>query len=957
MLNRIFDFFTNIAKWILSGLLILTVIAGGIAFYAFSIDWNKEADALVKQISHSLGREMIIRGGVKLEFKPFPQVVVEDVVVHNISGASQEFFFTAERVIAEPSLLSFIGGDASSSRVKIVRGKLYLEWLKDGRQNWRLDGTAAQAGSGAPMPSIVFSDVETYFLHQQSGYAQKLGYLDGNLDVGGPDGPYRIDASLRGDGVTTGVKARIGNLKESTPEFELALMPGASELVVSGKLQRANAYAFSGKFEAHLDPSLLPFAEALGLSSSIGQAFAPKDAQAGDTRIFMTSIASFSQSTLKLNDLTMHADAVKGIGEMTLTFAEKPKLDVNIVLEKLDLDREGLLAEGAETFRADNFVEGNVAPENYRRGAVGFGKYYDIDLLNEAEVEINISAAEVQFRKEAIRNIRLNLRSTGNGQLQARNVSAALPGETQLSMSGVITDDGSVQALPLKFQGAFGLEGRDLLTFLTWLKVDLPPITPGRLKIFSVSNNLTISSRELYFEGLVAKVDNTTIQGGKFVVKRTGDESSTLTLTLDELDLDEYIPEMSNLLADPDRDAGNPIYKLNEPLKKFDLLRSVEGAFGSLDFSITVRDLTYHGQHFSQASAFIRFGSGLMSLEEMTLESPGISLSGTVKIDATNLRPYLAFDLNFKHLDIDQFPKLKIFRTGETAKAPAMAAEQPMSPRWSQEIFSTSPLKYYDGKLRAYFGKLHYADMDMSDVNMDIELNRQQLLIKKIRGQIFDGKFEISQAVMSIADVPAGSAYLSFVNVDTGQFLKRLMGATRLEGRVSLNAFVSSVGNTVRDVIAQSQGSGSIRARPVQTKGFDLPSLTNELIKVSSLQAMRQSIRKYVTAGMTSFSDAYGGFRIGQGVFGFDNFLMVHGMLPETRVQGVINFGTWEYNIRSDYALPLDNSMTQQVKVKEISERTRLPIVQSITGSIDAPEEKWDTKKVEDLWERRFYRR
>lgn len=240
----------KIVLWLLGGL--AAIVAAGVVFLLF-FDWNQLRGTLNERASAASGREVEVRGDLRVDlWSRTPQLVAQDVVVGNPSWAAEPQMLHVAEVYLKVRLLPIFAGRLEVERLRMVEPQLALE-RRDGKANWNLGdagpgGAAAEAAAPKErqdFPVLKHLEVERGDLSFHDPDLQEpieVTLESLTVEAGGFDDPVRLTAegsyleksfSLEGSGES------FEKFRSTEEPYDLTLDAriGNTQLAVEGSLQ------------------------------------------------------------------------------------------------------------------------------------------------------------------------------------------------------------------------------------------------------------------------------------------------------------------------------------------------------------------------------------------------------------------------------------------------------------------------------------------------------------------------------------------------------------------------------------------------------------------------------------------------------------------------------------------------------------------------------------------------
>ena len=313
----------------------------------------------------------------------------------------------------------------------------------------------------------------------------------------------------------------------------------------------------------------------------------------------------------------------------------------------------------------------------------------------------------------------------------------------------------------------------------------MPPIPQERLNDFAASANLIYSRTQASIPAIVARFDDTSITGGNAEVSSDPNKPSQISLTMDNFNLDEYLPKLDDLIKREGGSAQEAEYAaINATQRKFDFLRVVENNFGATDLQFTVNNLTYRGELVSKASSKIKFGSAKLTFTDLDIISKNVQMRGKIEIDASSLRPSINAEIDVDDFNTADVPGIRVFFANTHRNTEKPEDGVTVSDRWSTNDIDLNELKAYNGKARIFFRSLTHQKILFENMTMNLRLQDNFLYADSIRATMFDGgKFD-GKAILNITNLPSLSLSFALSNSALKDALSQLFGITAVtEGR------------------------------------------------------------------------------------------------------------------------------------------------------------------------------
>jgi uncharacterized protein involved in outer membrane biogenesis len=143
--------FVKVLFW---GLLLLTVLAAGLLWYAHRIDWSQYRSQVGEAVKAVTGRDLNIAGSLQLEILPVPRLQATDLTFSNADGGTSDTMIQAERIGLTLGLRSLLSADFRIKTISLWNTTLLLETDSQGRGNWEFVGEGDGAATVAVLEDL-----------------------------------------------------------------------------------------------------------------------------------------------------------------------------------------------------------------------------------------------------------------------------------------------------------------------------------------------------------------------------------------------------------------------------------------------------------------------------------------------------------------------------------------------------------------------------------------------------------------------------------------------------------------------------------------------------------------------------------------------------------------------------------------------------------------------------------
>ncbi len=420
------------------------------------LDWNRYREGIAALASQQLGRVVRIGGPVSLQLLPQPVLTAADVAVEDAGGGVR---LKAKALRLRVALGPLLAGRIDARELVLQGAELRLPWpppagaLSTPPPAWVTGLKAQVEQSRVTMGDLVFSGITATL---SSDPDTRTLFVAGSGQSGGREWQFTLRLARPGGDRAAGLDISLdgqGPLRGTGGTFSGRIMPdGAVEGRVAGR---------------GTDLSLLMPA--------------PPLAWRGDGRL------NAAGGLVIADELSLEIGGAPARGAVALRVSPQPRLDVSVAAGRLDLD-----AWIAALLLHD-------PPGLYAGLPTG----------------IDLSAEAATLAGGALRHLRGAV-DLGGGAVVLRDVSAALPGDAKLSLSGSVS-----ASAPATFTGPVHLAAPDLRATARWLEPILPAplaaLAPNVMRTADLAGQVKASAGEVTVTALDGSVDGSHLTGSASV--------------------------------------------------------------------------------------------------------------------------------------------------------------------------------------------------------------------------------------------------------------------------------------------------------------------------------------------------------------------------------------------------------------------------------------------------------
>ncbi|TPK47728.1 AsmA family protein [Mesorhizobium sp. B2-5-4] len=590
MLARLFVIF--------GGLFVLVLLAALVVPYF--VDWTGYRAEFEREASAILGRKVTVQGDATARLLPFPSVTFSNVAV--AGGPDGQPAMTVETFSMDAELAPFLRGEVLIFDMRLVRPKATIDIAANGTVDWAMRPSSPFDPGQISIEKLTVTEGQVELRHAAGGRSHIFSEINSTISAKSLAGPWRMDGTLRLDGLRTTVAASTGKAEPSGQmRLRVRADPEAYPLVIEtdGNAGIVNGAAvYSGQFKilgADKDGAGKNSAELRGTDGETVKVSAGKP----DPGFRLNGKFSLDHQKLGVDEFRFETGPLDNPytadGKASVDLGQKPSFAIEANGAQVQFD-EAVGAPAGAGLTLDQRIAGlEQALLDVPKPTI------------PGTVEVKLPA--VVAGDTTVRDVHLSAEPVGDGW-SVKSLAATLPGRTKLEADGKVM---------LNVQGHFGFTGSLLLAvaqpsgFAAWLSKDVDeairrlPAAGFKAKVDLSENHQSFSDLEL----ILGKAKFS----GRIDSSQPADAKPSVLMRLEGGDLD-----VDGLAA------FASIFVSDKGANRF--------ASSDLDFQIKAGPVSAGGLTADTVDTALRLRDGLLEIDRLSvggLAGSSISATGRIK--------------------------------------------------------------------------------------------------------------------------------------------------------------------------------------------------------------------------------------------------------------------------------------------------------------------------------------
>lgn len=802
-------------------------IAGLVAAPVF-IDLGKYKSDFSAVIKNFTGATPIIEGNVSVSFFPSPSLTIGNIRVPNVENAASASIFVADGVEAKFTFQSLIHGKFDPSSITLIRPRIELEKYDNGDRNWikvfeNNDKSAINETLNIPLKLVIKNGTLVY----RSGLTKStIDYINSNIRVDSAHGPFDFKGSFLVGATTVNFAGDIGTLTaDSTAEFNVN--SDTFDFKMKGNYKPGKDFDIHGEAALNINNMGKFVNSFLSEEPLLSQIESSENLVMKGGFVISSAITSF-------NKLSIESKSIKGKGNIDVLYGAGKnggvQWDVGLNIDKINIDSLQAKEEKAKKGNKDII-------DYYTAGATNINlAAYHFDLPSDFSALFYLSIGEVVYNNDKLSNISIDT-DIFNGKAIIHSFSSELPGNSKIELIGNIDNNGERPLLIGKVKAS----GDNLRKAVTWLYPAYSFIPESELKEFLFSCDLNVTPRKMTISNIYGSVDKSLLNGSLFVRPSDTVPSIKTDIKLDRIDFDKY----------------NATKQIDGFVREFLANAKDSNIDGSwlklfnykLSLLVSGDEITYNGNNIKNFSTTIGVVKGLMSVQNVSIDSDALKMQGKFNIDFNKEVPLINVDLVSKYFDTSAFIVNKDDKKEANIVADANASI------WSKQEFNLMGIERFGGNFNLGFDVLKHKNVILKSVVLKGELKKDIFAINECKADFGDkGKIDIKGNIGVSKEAPSVGISVTAAAINIQDLLKTFGSENKMRGYIYTGGVFKTFGISPYDWIKEAKTTAKFAMRDVEIEGIDLPMIIEQSRRLYSVIDMDSVIQNASKSGKTRFN-------------------------------------------------------------------------------------------------------
>jgi hypothetical protein len=868
---------------------------------------NNKKTYIISQLEQSLGGNVKIKGKIRIQFKPYPVLVLEHFRYNNLPFSNSLINIRAPKAATSISLVSLITGNYKISTVSIYDSKLkiILTTPKKGKTYKSSTITSLKEINVINSDYIIKSEDGSFSksfkklnLNIKSSKKNEVqNQLIANGDFRGFNSRFVFDSNITID-KENNILASQSNIESQYAKFyfdSLTTTDGASKgefSIISPNIQKTIFY--------HIFMNKLIFPDTDKSPINLNASYTYKNKKLGITN------GKIAGKTID--------------GNFTVNQAKAKKYIIDLIIDKLHTDE--LISKRKSSYIKQEMKHLKVDP------------IMNISLPKELDIKLSVTIKEMLYKKSRFQNIKSILRFSGKSGISINELKFNLAENNEFTINGKFQKKEDKEK-EYFFEGNLQSKGKKLESLINSFGPQIPKFANRNvLKEYILNSKFIISKNLLQISNLELNFDDSTLNA-EMKYYHSEKKSSELEFSIRNSDLSKYeTTNASNQNVQIIENLYNNITKDAEKrtlLHKLIWLRTIPK---DIKLKIKIEESKYNDEAIDKLTLDAIISHRKLNIQKVSLISNKNDFTGNFSIDISKNIPIITTNITGDKINL-----LFLKNTNKITKN-----------GWSENLYKIPNLRSFEIKFSLNSKKVTYRNLKFNDVSILIKFQNQYFNIERFSGIINNSKTKDSafdlQGNLSLEGLPSFNIAYKIINLPFNTLSNLILPQNFITAIINISGTATSYGSSPSMMITQLKSQNKFKSSAISINNMNLRGLTQGIADLATKPeiALKKPLKEIITNGSTNYKFFSGNLNFDNGV-GILNEMKLESRNLKTNITGKIDLNKKYLNINAITAFK-----GFYLKGKKITS-INLNLPYSIAGNFDKHRSEYNLLQIENFIE------
>lgn len=497
----------------------------------------------------------------------------------------------------------------------------------------------------------------------------------------------------------------------------------------------------------------------------------------------------------------------------------------------------------------------------------------------------------------------------------------ALPGETSLTMFGIISQAGGKG---LRFEGSLETQGKSLRDALTVFDESAKDLPETGFSDFYARANVFVSPEQVRLSDADIKISELQLSGGLVAYFDTNPRIEA-DVKLQDINFDYFRDAWREQEAQKEQ---KDFFLRFHDGAKFNWLKKLHTR---IDFRVNVDRFTFLERKGDTASFRIFAEEGRVGIYNSRFNYPDNITEASFSVDIQDEKPFLNIVLNTNEMNTAYFA-VDSPLSKDSAEIKKLGNDKPER-RWPEALIDMNWMEGTNGAFDITIGRLLHEGLVVDNVKVIANLSGNEMKFKSFTFSYWQGRCAVAGSLYG-GKVPAVSVSFSLTNVDLQEVLKTLADRDNITGKANINGSVKTAGVNYLSWVSQSEAQLHIAASGVNVTGLNLQGIVDAVVISRTAADVLNNVNLVAFEGSTEMTVG-GTVNVKDGVMRTPGITLKSGGITGN-MTGEIQLVPWTMNLSTLFQFPTMTSDTTPTIGIQANGPLDKPELQTDTASLEA---------------------